>query len=153
MNIWIPLLRVSLIGSANFHMNFAVWKYLISYQHLNFLDWTPQISYESPRLEVPNFIWISLIGLPNFISNGQISYEIPCLEVPNFIWISLFEVQNSYEHVKFPDGSTQFYVNFLVWKYSILDEQNEIAKFNLKFPDWTCKISYDFPCLEVPNFI
>ena len=153
VNIWITLLRVSLIGSANCQMNFLTWKYLISYQRLSFPGWKPQISYEFPCFEVPDFLWISLIGLPNFISNCHISYEIPCLEVPNFIWISLREVPNSYEHVKFPGWRAKFYTNILVWKYQISEERNEIAKFNLKFLDWKCKFSRQFPCLEVPHFI
>ena len=89
INIWIPLLSISRVGSAHVHMNRPVRQYFISNKHLNVPHWKPQISYEFPCLEMPNFIWISLIGLAPFIWNYQISYEIPCLEVANFVRISL----------------------------------------------------------------
>ena len=145
----------SLIGTANFHMNFVVWKYLISYQHVNFPDW---------KLEVPNLIWISTFGSAKFHMNFLDWIAKFHFKRPNFIWNSLFG--SAKFHMNFPVWSSKFIRTCQIpwWNYSILCEfpclevvnfrrPKEIVKFNLKFPDWKCKISYDFSCLEVPNFI
>ena len=90
-------------------------------------------------------IWNSLIGSAKFhmkFPNWKypISYEIDSLEVPSFIWIIEFPF---YEFLiwKCKCSST-----FLIWKCPISYE-------HLKFPDWKRQISYEFPCLEAPNFI
>ena len=83
-----------LIWKCKCSSTFLIWKCPISYEHLKFPDWKRQISYEFPCLEVPNFIWISLLGRANFH-----------FKLPNFIWISLF-------------GSAKFHTNFHPWKFS-----------------------------------
>ena len=97
----------------------------------NFI-WT----FECVWLEAPRFIWLFTFGSAklhmNFLDRTcPISFQsakfhmnfLPCLEVSNFIWISLL-------------GSSQIHMN--IWN-SLLER----IEFHM---------SYDFPCLEVPNF-
>ena len=50
-------IRISLLGSNQFHMN--IWNSLIGRAqfHMNFSVWKCAVSYEFPCLEVPNFTW------------------------------------------------------------------------------------------------
>ena len=55
----------------------------------------------------------------------------------------------SYENSLFE--SSQFHMKSPVWKYPTSDEHMN-SPVNC-FLDWKCKFSYEFPCLEVFNFI
>ena len=115
--------EIFVLEMPQFQINFPDWKYTISYAHLNFSDWTWQISYEIPAWKCP------------------IAYEH---------WnFPVWKYPVSYENILFE--SSQFHVKFPVWKYPTSNEHmNSPVK---GFPDWKCKFSYEFCCVEVPNFI
>ena len=123
MNIWIPLFRVCLIGNANFHMNFVVWKYLISF---NFVS-----TFEFPWWETPNLTWISTFGSAKFHLNFLDWIAKFHFKRPNFIWNSLF-------------GSAKFHMNVPVWRSKFIR--------TCQIPCWKYSILCEFPCLEVLNF-
>ena len=132
--------------TANFHMNFSVWKCRISIEFAclevhsfiwifeipwleglhftNFPAWKYPIS--DKQMKLPNFIWSSLLGSAKF-------HEFLCLEVPNFKWISL--IGSAKFHLKLPAfiwislfGSAKFQLNLPAWKFIVLYE-------HLQFPD------------------
>ena len=177
-------IRNSLIWSARFQMN--IWNSLIGSAifHLKFADWKCLISYEIPCLEVPNVIWtyefpscvFARLGSANFQMNFlawtwkisfetanfhmnfsgwkcQISYEFACLEVHNFM-----------RTIEIPCLEGWNFKSISLFAKSNFRRTGEIAKFHLKFtdwkcqsqvnfPDWKCQISSEFPWLEVQNFI
>ena len=135
-------IRISLLGSSQFHMN--MWNSLIG--RAKFL-------YEFPCLLVPNFRWTNKTA--NLIWSSLIRRAKFHLKFP---WISLIGPAKFY--MDFPDWKYPIPyedLNFPGWKWQISNEFPwlEVPNFiwTLEIPWLKWQISYEIPWLEVSDFI